>query len=72
MSERSWWKVGGPAKCIVSPRSIEELRNLRHFIHTERLPSFILGEASNLLFADDGVDAVGIKIGADLAKLTLS
>lgn len=59
----SRWKVGGNADVIVEPRNITELQRVRSFIRSHSLRSIIIGETSNLLFADEGLRAVGLKLG---------
>lgn len=71
LSQISRWGIGGVADVVVSPRTTEELARLRAFIHENELPSVIVGATSNLLFADEGLRAVVIRIGQDFAPLCI-
>jgi UDP-N-acetylmuramate dehydrogenase len=67
----SRWRIGGLADVIVSPRSIEELARLRAWLHTQELAHVVIGATSNLLFADEGLRAIGIQIGGTFASLNI-
>ncbi len=47
-------QVGGPAKYFAEPGSEEELQDLVEFAQQEKIPFFILGKGSNVLFPDEG------------------
>jgi len=61
------WRIGGPADCLVEPRSIEQLCRLRRYLYEHRIASVVIGEGSNLLFDDTGLRSVAIKIGRSLS-----
>lgn len=67
----SRWRIGGRADLVVQPKSIFELRKLRAFIWREGLPSVVIGDASNLLFADEGLRAICIRIGSRMAQVRI-
>jgi len=71
LSEISRWRIGGVADCVVSPRSTEELAALRSWIHARGIPSVIFGETSNLLFSDEGLKALAIKVGRAFSNVTV-
>lgn len=57
----TYYRLGGPARVVISPKSVEDL----HWIATlkkELNPSiFVLGNGSNLLISDSGFDGVIIR-----------
>jgi UDP-N-acetylenolpyruvoylglucosamine reductase len=66
--------TGGPARAFARPESLDELREALAWAAAENLPVHAIGLGSNLLVADEGVDAlvlwltgglVGIRVGAD-------
>ena len=60
LADHTWLKIGGQAE-IATPQSEEDLVNLlRHCQEIDR-PYRILGNGSNLLVSDDGVDELVIK-----------
>src|SRR5690554_3091545 len=65
----SRWRIGGTADVIVEPRSVAELCSLRAFIAQEGLPSVVIGDTSNLLFADEGLRAVCIRLGSRMSSV---
>ena len=64
-------RVGGPAKVYVVPEDIEELQKLIRFLHEEKLPYDIIGNGTNLLVSDAGVDHVVVEIGRALEGIEL-
>ncbi|ABM61539.1 UDP-N-acetylmuramate dehydrogenase [Halorhodospira halophila] len=69
LAQFSRWKIGGIADLVVEPGSLEELSALRAFISREGLANVVIGETSNLLFADEGLRAICIRIGSRLANV---
>src|SRR5690625_3778001 len=63
MAQMSSWRVGGKAKVLVQPSSIEEIIALRKYITEQKLPNLVIGNTTNLLFTDDCIDAIILKIG---------
>lgn len=62
LSEISRWRVGGVARVVVQPNGTDELSRLRGWVHQRSLPSVIIGGTTNLLFADEGLDAIAIQL----------
>ena len=71
LKQHTSFRVGGPAKVYVVPESIEELEKLIHFLYEEKLPYDIIGNGTNLLVSDAGVDHVVVEIGRALEEITL-
>ena len=69
-SAHSWWRIGGQAAAAVQPGSIDDVAALRRFAHAENLPTLTIGEMSNLLFCDDRVDALVLRMGSALSDFT--
>jgi UDP-N-acetylenolpyruvoylglucosamine reductase len=72
LSHISQWKIGGVADVVVAPSSVEEIVSLRSWLHSTGTPSIVVGATSNLLFSDDGVRAVVVKIGGSFSGLRIS
>ena len=64
LSEYTTFKIGGKAKLIAAPQDADALAGLIAECKKQDVPYFILGAGSNLLVADEGVDAVVIYTGA--------
>ncbi len=56
------WRIGGPADYICQPKSIIQLQELILYLAENDIPYVVLGKGSNLLFSDDGVRGVVIKL----------
>jgi UDP-N-acetylmuramate dehydrogenase len=67
----SRWRIGGTADVMIAPRSIEELARLRGWLATRGVPSVVIGATTNLLFADEGLRAVAIRIGPEFSSLAI-
>lgn len=60
LAEHTWLKVGGPAEIAV-PETKQELIELLADCHSQNRPYRILGNGSNLLVTDEGVDELVVK-----------
>jgi UDP-N-acetylmuramate dehydrogenase len=65
------FQVGGPAEVIAFPEDQEDLINILIFICQEKLPSFVLGEGTNLLVRDGGFKGIMIKLSAGFNTIRL-
>jgi UDP-N-acetylmuramate dehydrogenase len=60
--------TGGPARAFATPVSEVEVEELLRWAREEELAVAVVGLGSNLLVADDGVDALVLKLGGELAS----
>ena len=66
---KNWFNVGGPSEVLFRPADIDDLQNfLKNF--TQEIPLTILGAASNVIIADEGIKGVVIKLPGEFAKIT--
>ena len=70
MAGHTTFKVGGPARRMAVPSSTEEMAVLLTLAEKEEWPLLLLGNGSNLLVSDEGVDALVIHTGG-LDAMTL-
>jgi UDP-N-acetylenolpyruvoylglucosamine reductase len=61
--------IGGPARAFVRPRSLAELEDALSWAAAHELPVRPIGLGSNLLAADDGVDALVVRLDGELAAV---
>ena len=59
--------IGGPARHFARPESIAELEDALRWAAAEGLEIFTIGLGSNVLVADDGVDALVLRLEGELA-----
>jgi UDP-N-acetylmuramate dehydrogenase len=65
LAPHTWYKIGGPARYFVQPRSIEELQESVQRCVENDLPIYVLGLGANLLVTDAGVDGAVFRFDAD-------
>ena len=69
MAAHTTFRIGGPARRMAQVRSSEELSALLTLVHGEGYPYLLLGNGSNLLVSDNGIDALVIHTG-ELQRIT--
>lgn len=70
MSRHTSFRIGGPAKRMALPHKREQVVLLLGFLEELELVPVLLGNGTNLLVADEGLDAVVIKL-SELSELVL-
>jgi UDP-N-acetylmuramate dehydrogenase len=63
------FKTGGIAEIFAEPRNISELRKVLQFCKDEQKRIFILGNGSNILVNDNGIQGVVIHLGNDFKEI---
>ena len=63
--------TGGPARAFGRPESEHEVQELLRWAGERSLAVAVVGLGSNLLAADDGVDALVLKLGGDIAAVKI-
>jgi UDP-N-acetylenolpyruvoylglucosamine reductase len=59
--------TGGPARAFARPQTLDELEEALAWARGRGLPVMTVGLGSNLLVADEGVDALVVKLAGELA-----
>lgn len=62
MSKFTTYRVGGPARVMVYPKSINRLVKLIAYLKEKQVPYKIMGNGSNLIFPSKGYDGVIVKL----------
>ncbi|MFA9557365.1 UDP-N-acetylmuramate dehydrogenase [Evansella sp. AB-rgal1] len=70
LKNHTTWKIGGPAKILFEPSSIDGLQKAMVEIIKRKVPWFVIGRGSNLLISDEGIDGIVIKLGEQTASFT--
>ncbi|MFA6005098.1 MAG: UDP-N-acetylmuramate dehydrogenase [Patescibacteria group bacterium] len=55
-------KIGGPARVFVQTSDVVELSSVLLYCKEHKIPLFVLGGGSNILFSDEGFDGVVLKV----------
>ncbi len=71
LADHNTWRIGGRASALVEPSDVSQVQRLVNFSYQENIPLVVIGQGSNLLFDDRGVDGIVLKIGAKLSHLDL-
>src|SRR5687768_12645685 len=57
LSRYTWFRLGGPARWLVRPRSVEEAQEASRRCVENNIPIYVLGLGANVLISDEGVPA---------------
>ena len=60
--------AGGEARAFAKPSTVEEVEQALAWARERELPIVTIGLGSNLLVADEGVEALVLKLGGELAS----
>ena len=60
--------TGGPARALARPRTLVQLEEALRYADAEGLEVVVIGLGSNVLAADEGVDALVIRLEGELAE----
>ena len=69
MAKHTTFKIGGPVECFASPSSAEGFISLVRYCDKNNIPFYIVGNGSNLLVSDEGINGVVIHAGKDYGKI---
>lgn len=71
MSRHTTFKIGGPCDFLVEPYTANEVKELITLLKENNLKYFVMGNGSNLLVSDLGIEGAVIKIGSNMANITV-
>lgn len=60
MKNHTSFKIGGPAAALCAPKNRQQLRELVGFVQREGVDSWYIGNGSNLLVSDKGLNGIAI------------
>ena len=60
MSRYTTWHVGGPAECIVEPKTITDITSVFNYANNKGIPITIIGYGSNILVSDSGIPGITV------------
>lgn len=62
MKKHTTFKIGGPAECLIKIDTLEDLKEILKFANQRNLPITIIGNGSNLLVLDEGIEGITLMI----------
>lgn len=71
MALHTTFKIGGPARLAVFPKNENEISDVIKKCKEENVRYMVVGNGSNLLVADEGIDAVVIFLGKEFGEVKL-
>ncbi len=71
MKNYTTFKIGGNCRRMVWPSSVNEIVSLFFFCHNHQIPLYLVGNGSNLLVADSGIDGVVLQLGGRFSKISM-
>ena len=69
MSAHTTFRIGGPADYYVEP-TFEEVKELLSFLKKENIPYTLIGNGSNLLVSDEGIEGVVVSFGKEMSEVS--
>ena len=61
MVAHTTFKIGGPCDYMMFPQTVEEVKNILAFAKKQGVRVTVIGNGSNLLVADEGIDGIVLK-----------
>jgi UDP-N-acetylmuramate dehydrogenase len=71
LSRHNSWQIGGPADLLIEPNNPQQVADIVRFARAEQIPLVVIGQGTNLLFDDAGVRGIVMKIGAQMADISI-
>jgi len=69
MKEHTTFRIGGNAEVMIFPESTEDIKNIIKIAKDGDIPVFILGNGSNLLVCDEGIEGIVIKLDSNFSSV---
>ena len=71
MSAHTTFKIGGTADILITVKSVDELQTAVNACKAADIPVMILGNGSNLLVSDNGIEGAVITLDGDFKEITV-
>ncbi len=68
IGRQTWFRIGGGARFLCRPQSVDELSAMVSRASEASLPIKVLGSGANVLVRDDGFDGVVVRLDGDVFK----
>ncbi len=70
MKNHTTFKIGGPADIYIEPQ-IDDVPRLIRLLKHENIPYMVIGNGSNILVSDDGIEGVVVSLGKDAGDISI-
>lgn len=71
MSAHTTFKIGGAADILITVKSVDELQSAVNACKASGIPVMLLGNGSNLLVSDNGIEGAVITLDGDFKEITV-
>ena len=71
MRDYTTFRIGGPADFLVRPASEKEMAGILGCLRGNHIPYTVMGNGSNILVLDGGIRGVVIRVGRDMAEISV-
>ncbi len=71
LSGYSSWQIGGPADLLVEPTTPQQVATVVTYARQNNVPLVVIGQGTNLLFADAGLRGIILKIGSNMSNMSI-
>ena len=68
LAPHTWYRIGGPARYFVRPKSIEQLQQTAKRCAENSIPIYVLGLGANLLVSDQGVNGAVFHLDSEFFR----
>lgn len=62
LQKHTSFQVGGPAKVLIIPYDIQDLKEIILYLSQQKIPYIVIGNGTNLLVVDEGISGIVIKM----------
>ncbi len=69
MRDHTTMKVGGNAKIFIEPKNEQQIINVIKYAKENNINYYVIGNGSNLVVKDEGIDGIVLKIGSRFADV---
>ncbi len=69
LAEHTTFRVGGPADCLITVESEQQLAKLQRYLQLVDIPFFVLGNGSNTLARDAGYEGIVLQVGKRMSGI---
>ena len=71
MKKHTSFKIGGNADFMVFPETVDEIKKIIELCNKNDVPFMIMGNGSNMLVSDEGIEGVVVKISTQMSKIKI-
>lgn len=70
MSKHTTFRIGGPADIYIEPAT-SEVVSLVNLLRNQQVPFLVIGNGSNLLVSDEGIEGVVVSLGKNASEISV-